>query len=516
MASATILDDNVITDLRVEWFSSATFSPADPLDVHKWHTVEKDLYLHSDERTAWLRLKHERRRELTKEDLVVVGIKIGKLQSTNATEADWESRPGGISILRRKYDANSFEAVTSVDVLFGADAVDPRPQWNILQEALQLEAAPGIPVARLTIRHGSRKPRAPTAKLTLKEDSTFKILQVSDTHMVTGEGTCQDAIDADGRFLPPSVADPLTVKFLGEVLDREQPDLVLFTGDQVHHDVPDSQSAMFKVVAPLIKRSIPWAAIFGNHDTEGKHALSRKAQMSILQDLPFSQCHPGPHHVDGTGNYYLQIHDPAKSSVLDLYLLDSHEQISSDVHDPDYDPIKPSQIEWFKRTAQNLRRSRKNECFHASMAFLHIPLPEFGNEDLILSTGQRREPTEGPSINTHFYDALAEEGVAVIGCGHDHVNNFCAKIPLEENAGSHRPWLCYGGGTGFGGYCSYGKERYHRRTRVYELNAKRHSLKTWTRVECAKDRVDELLLIGEGADEYSGKPLGESKAHHVF
>jgi hypothetical protein len=94
--------------------------------------------------------------------------------------------------------------------------------------------------------------------------------------MVTGVGSCRDAIDADVNFLPDSVADPLTVKFIEEVLDVEKPDLILLTGDEVHHDIPDTQSALFKTVAPLIERSIPFAAVSCNHDSEGAYALSRK------------------------------------------------------------------------------------------------------------------------------------------------------------------------------------------------------------------------------------------------
>jgi metallophosphoesterase superfamily enzyme len=94
--------------------------------------------------------------------------------------------------------------------------------------------------------------------------------------MVTGIGVCKDAIDGRGRALPESAADPLTVDFLKKTLDTEKPDLVILAGDQLHHDIPDSQSALFKVVAPLIDRAIPWAAVFGNHDSEGTYALSRK------------------------------------------------------------------------------------------------------------------------------------------------------------------------------------------------------------------------------------------------
>lgn len=94
--------------------------------------------------------------------------------------------------------------------------------------------------------------------------------------MVVGVGICKDAIDANGNFLPESVADLLMVDFIAKTLDLEKPDLVVLTGDQLHHDILDSQSTLFKVVAPIIKRSIPFAAVFGNHDSEGVYALSRK------------------------------------------------------------------------------------------------------------------------------------------------------------------------------------------------------------------------------------------------
>ena len=94
--------------------------------------------------------------------------------------------------------------------------------------------------------------------------------------MVTGVGVCKDAIDGDGRNLPESEADPLTVHFIRKILDIKKPDLVILTGDQLHHDISDSQSALFKVVAPIIERSIPFAAVFDSHNNESIHALLRE------------------------------------------------------------------------------------------------------------------------------------------------------------------------------------------------------------------------------------------------
>ncbi|KAF1968754.1 Metallo-dependent phosphatase [Bimuria novae-zelandiae CBS 107.79] len=475
-----------------------------------WHRIEKELHLFTAQRSAWLYVALANEEELGAEDLVVTDIRVGNPPPNSSSDHLWESRPGGIWVLRSSFSGKISQVVTEVDVLFGVDAVDPRPQWTLTPTPLQLHTQPKVPVARLSVLRGRAKPR-PDAReaLRVNKDGKFKILQVSDTHMVTGVGVCKDAIDAQGNRLPESEADPLTVNFIGKVLDVEKPDLVVFTGDQLHHDIPDSQSALFKVVAPIIERSIPFAAVFGNHDSEGTHALPRTAQMSILQNLPFSLCESGPEQVDGIGNFYLQVLAPAPSQLplSTLYFLDSHGQIPSLIHNPDYEPIKQSQIDWFENASQTQRSARQKDnndnCFHLSLAFLHIPLPEFGDRHLNIRNGNRREPTECPSLNSHFYDALIKGGISALGCGHDHVNDFCALLPQQTQQGGNKPsqpgpWLCYGGSSGFGGYCSYGRKRIHRRTRVWQLDTNTGSLKTWKRVEYAMGRVDELLLVESG------------------
>ena len=179
-------------------------------------------------------------------------------------------------MLRSNFSGKISLAVTGADVLFGEDAVDPRPGWALTRSSLEINAPPTAPLARVSFIRGRARPRPERAALRVSDDGKFKIVQISDTHMVTGVGTCKDAIDGDGKNLPESEADPLTVDYIGRILDVESPDLVVLAGDQLHHDISDSQSALFKVVAPIVERSIPFAAVFGNHDSEGIHALSRK------------------------------------------------------------------------------------------------------------------------------------------------------------------------------------------------------------------------------------------------
>jgi hypothetical protein len=267
----------VVTDVTLCVFSPTVTPSTCALDPHRWHRIDKELYLYTAQQSAWLYVARAKEEELGAEDLVVTNIRVGEPPPNSGLDRSWESRPGGIWVLRSNFCGKISQVVTEVDVLFGVDAVDPRPQWTLTPSPLQLHAQPEVPVARLSVLRGRAKPRpdSPVA-LRVGQDGKFKIVQISDTHMVTGVGICKDAIDAHGEYLPESEADPLTVNFIGKVLDAEKPDLVIFTGDQLHHDIPDSQSALFKVVAPIIERSMPFAAVFGNHDSEGTHALSRE------------------------------------------------------------------------------------------------------------------------------------------------------------------------------------------------------------------------------------------------
>lgn len=234
--------------------------------------------------------------------------------------------------------------------------------------------------------------------------------------------------------------------------------------------------------------------------------------MSILQSLPFNQSESGPEYVDGIGNFCITIagRTPSHSPLASLFFLDSHGQIPSIMRNPDYEPIKQSQIDWFTTLCQAERSAREQDGgsshAHLSLVFQHIPLPEFGDRTLSIQSGRRREPAESPRQNSHFYDALVSEGVSAFGCGHDHANDFCALLPQRTENGvitdqpgpKPRPWLCYGGASGFGGYGSYGKTRFHRRMRVWQLDTDTGSLHTWKRVEYAENRVDEQVLVAHG------------------
>lgn len=137
-----------------------------------------------------------------------------------------------------------------MDVLFGADAVDPRDGWEIVGTALLLDTAGEGQEARLSVRRGKEAAHVkPVPRI--KENGKFKIMQVADLHLSTGTGACRDAEPA-GLNGGHCEADPRTLEFVGKLLDQEKPDLVVLSGDQVNGETaPDAQS-----VCPLLLTSL--------------------------------------------------------------------------------------------------------------------------------------------------------------------------------------------------------------------------------------------------------------------
>ena len=140
-------------------------------------------------------------------------------------------------------------------------------------------------------------------------DGTFKIVQLADMHYSAGElATCRD--------IPESAypcSDRNTTDFIGRVLDVEQPDLAVYTGDNL--DRPESVAAAIEAwAAPCIERGIPWAAILGNHDDD-RVDLNRRQIMDVIVSLPYAVSEQGPADVYGASNYLIQLLQPAYVSL---------------------------------------------------------------------------------------------------------------------------------------------------------------------------------------------------------
>lgn len=147
--------------------------------------------------------------------------------------------------------------------------------------------------------------------------------------------------------------------------------------------------------------------------------MSRSLQMELIEKLPYSLSKAGPADIDGVGNYYVEVLARGSSghSAITVYLLDSHSYSPNERKFKGYDWIKQNQIDWFRKTAQSLKRSHKEYTHHhMDVAFIHIPIPEYTYPNLTL-VGEWKEPSTAPAYNSGFYDALVGEGISMVSCG---------------------------------------------------------------------------------------------------
>ena len=274
------------------------------------------------------------------------------------------------------------------------------------------------------------------------------------------------------------------IKMLDNAYDLLKPDLVLFTGDNIlgNHlldarigtrQIASGKAATMQIMkesihhicAPLEKRNIPFAMIYGNHDD--MNAVSKDEQADIYRS--YSMCLPmntrnGKVDCD---TYNIPVYSRDGEKVMfNLWMLDC--AWYDKYEDKCYTAIKPETVEWYKQTSAKLKEDNGGNPV-PSLMFAHIPLPEITN--LIEQCGPndigavlthkrgwcrlrpdiaRGTMLEYPSIleeSAGLFDAALECGdVKGIVSGHDHVNCFEGKYKgidfIQTSCASFR---CYGG-----------------------------------------------------------------------
>ncbi|XP_055962081.1 probable inactive purple acid phosphatase 29 isoform X2 [Mercurialis annua] len=327
---------------------------------------------------------------------------------------------------------------------------------------------------------------------------------------------------ADGNTTPcldvlptqmPTCSDLNTTAFIRRMIRAENPDLIVFTGDNIFgFDATDAAKSLNAAFAPAIESNIPWVAVLGNHDQES--TLSREGVMQHIVGLKNTLARVNPveaHGIDGFGNYNIEVGGVKGSrfenkSVLNLYFLDSGDY-STVPSIPGYGWIKPSQQFWFQLTSRRLRREymsnpQAQKGPAPGLGYFHIPLPEYASLDSSNFTGVKQEAgISSPSVNSGFFTTMVEAGdVKAVFTGHDHLNDFCGRLNGIQ--------LCYAGGFG---YHAYGKAGWSRRARVVVASLEKSQNREWGAVKSIKTwkRLDDPNFTAiEGLALWSKGPTG--------
>lgn len=238
--------------------------------------------------------------------------------------------------------------------------------------------------------------------LRFHKDGTFRIAQFTDLH-----------ID------PSSPGKDQTLTILREIITREQPDLVVLTGDVVTR--APAAEGWRSIIRFFTEEQVPYVVLLGNHDAE---TIAKDSIYTLLEGTPYCLSQRGPVEISGRGNQQLKIIG-AKGSTPGalLYLIDSN-QYHHDQSLSHYDIIHFDQIEWLRRVHAEIGEEMGAVSLPA-LLFFHIPIPEYSilsdNKEVV---GEMRWRVNSPAINSGVFSTMLEmKGVMGAFCGHDHSND---------------------------------------------------------------------------------------------
>ncbi len=266
------------------------------------------------------------------------------------------------------------------------------------------------------------------SKYTLRfdENGQFKILVFADMHLQSSG--MSDYMEDCIRTL----------------IDREAPDLVILTGDNVADtSIADDDTFRATVNAAMDyveSKKIPWMHVYGNHDSEGSY--TREQQQKVYESFDYCISKTGE-DLTGVGNYVIPVYASRGNKVkFAVWGLDSGAYMSeadrkamfpeesafggySGIY---YDYIHGDQIDWYVNASKLLQEYNDGEAIPSLMAF-HIPLQEsytaWINRAGLEWTGEKREDVCASSHNSGLFGALLARGdVKAVVNGHDHTNDY--------------------------------------------------------------------------------------------
>jgi len=331
------------------------------------------------------------------------------------------------------------------------------------------------------IRKRAASPMA--KKLFFNKDGKFKIVQFTDIHATYTDGETNHAYD-----------------IMNKVLDIEKPDFVIYTGDIVTDNNP---AALWEKVTGLSsKRNIPFAVVFGNHDSERDTPRDKVYDMVVGLDGCLNEPKKEPvEEVFGYTNQVIPVYksDGSGNKAFIFYLFDSNAQNNLPNAERRDDWIRSNQIEWYVNQSKNLTKENGGVPYPA-VAFFHIPLVEFNTAYSIENqrkVGWRIEREGCPPVNSGLFSAFMEcKDVKGVFVGHDHDNDYVAYM--------------HGIALGYGRF-SGGLNTYHtlcRGARVFELTEGEESFETWTRLETGRflNRISVPYSFTSDDPQYKPKP----------
>jgi len=248
------------------------------------------------------------------------------------------------------------------------------------------------------------------------EPRPLRILQLTDTHFGNPDSKSQ-------------AKDQRSFDEIKQLVERQQPDFVIHTGDFINNDKGPRIS--FDAVDVFDDLGVPWTHVLGNHDIGARSVPEFRKLMKHAVSGEF-RGDDGDQYA-----YRLDVQRPGQAAP-DFTLF----CFNSGYAEPGR-KVNRQQLDWF---AHHMRRDRERQDNSPIMAMIHIPVLEFEK----LRAADKYDGIYGERVcfDNDTGDTFAEfkhsPRVRAIFSGHDHDNDYRGVWDGVE--------LVYGRVSGWSGY----------------------------------------------------------------
>lgn len=331
--------------------------------------------------------------------------------------------------------------------------------------------------------------------LTVHDDGSFRILQITDMHLVSKGKTKRDK---------------QSMQWLEEAIEIAKPDLIEMTGDVTGGNCKGRNDGILAVANLLEEKQVYWAYTFGNHD--GEHAANAKGKsywagkegpqtditevcsgakgydkslgklfygdnskgneeiFELLKGYEYCLTARAPEEKEnqdtmGVGNYVIDLKNNNGDTVFALIHMDSHGKIyfepAGNTDGPDgysdvgYAGLTDKQVEWYRNTV-----SAYSKAGIKTALFMHVPnfgfreitedyngtnergIPQFSEKEDVENKVSCFKDTGFLMDEDGIYGPRFDEGLEVvmdefpstnlIATGHDHNNCFFLRKDISD------------------------------------------------------------------------------------
>ncbi len=206
--------------------------------------------------------------------------------------------------------------------------------------------------------------------------------------------------------------------FMSEAIDKTQPDLVVFVGDNIMSPEDGSVESYWKgydEVFPILEeKGVKFTFVFGNHDDESAPTITKEQMLLKYQSYDGCLAYDADPSLHGCATHNLPIMSSDGTKIAyNIWLMDSGDYATAEDGTEYYDCVRKDQIDWYERVSKELQTLNGGSVV-PSIMFQHIVPQEVAQKamfSLPIQLGKATKNFADGSSMTYLPNYFAFDGV---------------------------------------------------------------------------------------------------------